>query len=146
MREIPPSYCNTYLLRDGDSLVLYDTSAFEDIRNEMLKVIKKYEDACSKFYLIIGHSDPDHVLNNDLINDIKIREKHFLVHEAAFGGSYAGLLEGAKPLVDSEKETVTIDDITLQGWKLGNIYLIHDGAHAPEHLCLYENKPPLRGN
>jgi len=140
MTEAPPSYCNTYLLRDEDMLVLYDTSAFEDIRKEMLKVIKKYEDACSKFYLIIGHADPDHVLNNDVINDVKIREKHFLVHEAAFGGPYAGFLEGAKPLVDSERETVTIGDTTLQGWKLGNIYLIHDGSHVPEHLCLYDKK------
>ena len=35
---------------------------------------------------------------------------------------------------------MTIGDITLQGWKLGNIYLIHDGAHVPEHLCLYDKK------
>lgn len=140
MREVPPSYCNTYLLRDEDMLVLYDTSAFEDIRKEMLRVIKKYEDSCSKFCLIIGHADPDHVLNNDVINDVKIGEKRFLVHEAAFGGPYAGFLEGAKPLVDSEKKTVTIGDTTLQGWKLGNIYLIHDGAHVPEHLCLYDKK------
>ena len=187
------SHCNTYLLRDENTLILYDTSALGDIRNEMLKIIKKYEDSCNKFYLIIGHADPDHIGNNDMIDDVKIREKHFLIHEAGLPrlnvvedqenlikemmefydvfGTFPMFImrflskispgvifylrrkmmerawratktmqEIAEPLRDPEKEKITIGNMDLQGWRLGNIYIIHDGAHVPEHLCLYDTK------
>jgi len=149
LRQMPPSYCNTYLLRDESTLILYDTSAFEDTRNEMLRIIKKYEDVCSEFYLIIGHSDLDHIGNNDMIDDVKIKEKHFLIHEfgvprlarsARFRAVSKTMHEIAQPLRDREKEEITIGNMNLQGWKLGNIYLIHDGAHVKEHLSLYDKK------
>lgn len=193
LKQWLPSYCNTYLLRDENNLILYDTSAFEDIRNEMLKIIKKYEGVCSKFYLIVGHADPDHIGNNEMIDDVKIKEKHFLIHEAglsrlnvvedeenltqemmeyydvfgAFPVSAVRFLSKISPrivsyikrkgmerfwtvsrtkqgmaesLSDYEEVPLTIGGATFQGWKLGNIYLIHDGAHVPEHLCLYDTK------
>lgn len=149
LRQTPPSYCNTYLLRDDNALFLYDTSAFKDIRNEMLKLIKKYEDVCSKFYLIISHADLDHIGNNDIIDDVKIKEKHFLIHEfglprlaqsSRFRVVSRTMEEIAEPLRDSEKETISIGNVDFQGWRLGNIYLIHDGAHIKEHLCLYDTK------
>lgn len=149
LRQTPPSYCNTYLLRDDNALFLYDTSAFKDIRNEMLKLIKKYEDVCSKFYLIISHADLDHIGNNDIIDDVKIKEKHFLIHEfglprlaqsSRFRVVSRTMEEIAEPLRDSEKETMSIGNVDFQGWRLGNIYLIHDGAHIKEHLCLYDTK------
>jgi len=149
LRQMPPSYCNTYLLRDENTLILYDTSAFEDIRNEMLRIIKKYEDICSKFYLINGHSHLDHIANNDMIDYVKIKEKHLLIHEFGlprlthaerFRAVSRTMHEIAEPLRDREKETITIGNMDLQGWRLGNIYLIHDGAHVKEHLCLYDTK------
>jgi len=146
LRRMPlPSYCNTYLLKDENTLILYDTSAFEDIRSEMLKIIKEYEHTCSKFYLINGHADPDHIANNDIIDDVKIGEKHFLIHEDGIPRlkrkrRWRCMPEIAEPLRDSEKETITIANIDLQGWRLGNIYLIHDASHVKEHICLYDTQ------
>lgn len=149
LNSMPPSYCNTYLLRDEDTLILYDTSVFEDIRKEMLTIIRRYESVCNKFYLIIGHSDIDHIGNNDIIDDVRVKEKHFLIHEfglprlkrgARFRAISKTMREIAEPLRDREKETITIGNMDLHGWRLGNIYLIHDGAHVKEHLCLYDAK------
>jgi len=149
LKQMPPSYCNTYLLRDENTLILYDSSVFKDLRNEMLKTIKEYEGVCNVFYLINGHSDLDHVGNNDIIDDVKIEQKHFIIHEGglprlsqakrfrAIPRSMHGI---AEPLRDREKEKITIGNMCLQGWRLGNIYLIHDGAHVKEHLCLYDAK------
>jgi len=36
-------YCNTYLLREGDDLVIYDTAAFQDTRQRMLASIASYQ-------------------------------------------------------------------------------------------------------
>lgn len=147
--QMPPSYCNTYLLRDGDTLILYDTSVFEDIRKDMLNAIQKYESACNKFYMIISHSDLDHIGNNDIIDDVKIKEKHLLIHEEGlsrlsqakrFRAVTRTMHEIAEPLRNWEIEKISIGNIVLQGWRLGNIYLIHDGAHIKEHLCLYDIK------
>ena len=193
LRQWLPSYCNTYLLRDEENLILYDTSAFEDIRSEMLSIIKKYEDVCSSFYLINGHADLDHIGNNDILEDVGIKEKHFLIHEVGlprldaaeadekltkeimdyydfFGTMQIPIVRFlnkisprmnlyfkrkgmerywtpsrtqqsiAGPLKDSEKQSLNIAGRTFQGWQIGNICLIHDGAHVPEHLCLYDTK------
>ena len=193
MRQWLPSYCNTYLLRDEKNLILYDTSAFEDIRSEMLSVIKKYEDVCSSFYLINGHADLDHIGNNDILEEVGIKDKHLLIHEAGlprldaakadekltkeimdyydfFGTMQIPIVRflnkisprmnlyfkrrgmerywtpsrtqqsTAELLKDSRKQRFNIGGRTFLGWQMGNIYLIHDGAHVPEHLCLYDTR------
>jgi hypothetical protein len=48
--------------------------------------------------------------------------------------------EIAEPLRDEELEKITIGNVDLQGWRLGNIDIIHDGAHVKEHVCLYDRK------
>ena len=193
MRQWLPSHCNTFLLRDEERLVLYDTGAFEDIRSDMLSIIREYEDVCSSFYLVNGHADLDHIGNNDILDDVKIEDKHFLIHERGFPRlnaveddekltkeimeyyDFFGTLQVpivrflnkisprmnlyfkrkgmerywtlsrtkesmAEHLRDSTKQRLDIAGRTFQGWQIGNIYLIHDGAHAPEHLCLYDTK------
>ncbi|MDP2949437.1 MAG: MBL fold metallo-hydrolase, partial [Chloroflexota bacterium] len=74
-------YCNTYLLRQGDDLVIYDTGAFRDIRQRMLASIASYQQRCRGLYVVLGHAHYDHCGNNDILEELPFAEKHLLVAE-----------------------------------------------------------------
>lgn len=58
------------------------------------------------------------------------------------------LAEGASPLKLEERVTMKIGSVTVKGWNIGRFFIIHDGAHSPGHICLYDpnNKLLLCGD
>ena len=48
------------------------------------------------------------------------------------------LAEKACPLKLKERMTMEVGSVTLTGWKVGRFFIIHDGAHSPGHICLYD--------
>ena len=183
--------CNAYVLRKGDDLVVYDTSAFQDIRQRLLETITRYQKECRSLYIIIGHSHYDHCGNNDLIDEVDFPEKHLLVAEPGLSrldllaADKAGvqqemeyydhlatypylalrvanriaprlalalrslavkrawrdvrpMADRAEPLRLDRRETFTFGDVQFQGWRIGKLYLIFDGAHLVDHCCLYD--------
>ncbi len=184
-------YSNAYVLRKGDDLVVYDTSAFQDIRQRMLETMKRYEKECRNLYVIIGHSHFDHCGNNDLIEEVDFPEKHVVVAEPGLPrldlvaadraaveeeieyydhlGTYPYLAlrvanrvsprlalalrsfavarawREVRPMADraealrlDQRETFTFGDVQFEGWRVGELYLILDGAHLSDHCCLYD--------
>jgi glyoxylase-like metal-dependent hydrolase (beta-lactamase superfamily II) len=58
------------------------------------------------------------------------------------------IAERACPLKIEECITMKIGSVSLRGWNVGRFFIIHDGAHSPGHICLYdpENKLLLCGD
>lgn len=58
------------------------------------------------------------------------------IHARMSGGN--NLAEQAKMLRNHEKISRRYGSVTLSGWELGRFFLIHDGAHSPGHICIYD--------
>jgi len=63
-------------------------------------------------------------------------------------GNKRNLSEMAEILTIDSREKRTYGDTEWYGWQVGRFFIIHDGAHSPGHVCLYDplNKLALTGD
>jgi glyoxylase-like metal-dependent hydrolase (beta-lactamase superfamily II) len=53
------------------------------------------------------------------------------------------LVDKAELLREENKVKKNIGDIEFTGWEIGRFFAIHDGAHSPGHISLYDSKNKL---
>ncbi|MBN1364148.1 MAG: MBL fold metallo-hydrolase [Syntrophaceae bacterium] len=197
----PPS-SNCYVIRDGDTVYIFDPGYYPFYKSRILEIINKYKKAGVKHVnLLVSQGHFDHTANNDvvtesgldwnfflpepeiqtlhvyddLLRDISNLEEFENVYSTMFpwhgetaviriadristdlarkivgmAARYLMLPVQVKNLSDKAKILYLKDrvkrrygSIEVVGWEIGRLFAIHDGAHSPGHISLYdpENK------
>ena len=74
---------NLYVIRDGDTLLVFDSGLYLNYRERLLKKISEYESkGIKRFILLNSHGHFDHVVNNDIILEVNFPEVRLLISEA----------------------------------------------------------------
>lgn len=84
---LDPMVSNTYLLEDGDEVIIFDPSCGKEIAKRIETYIRNRLEAKAewkKAILIAGHSHMDHANNFYLSDVIGAQETHIYVHESGF--------------------------------------------------------------
>jgi hypothetical protein len=48
------------------------------------------------------------------------------------------MADRVEPLRLDQRETFSFGDVQFEGWRIGKLYLIFDGAHRSDHCCVYD--------
>ena len=197
----PPS-SNCYVIRDGDTVYVFDPGYYPLYKSRILDIINRYKKAGVKHVtLLVSQGHFDHTANNDvvletgldwdfllpepeigtlrvyedLINDFSNLEEFENVYSTMFPwrGETAAIRVVDKISTDMARKMFGLVAYRLMfpvqkrnlcdraiilylkdrvkrnygstevvGWQIGRLFGIHDGAHSPGHLSLYdpENK------
>ena len=63
-----------------------------------------------------------------------------LLGERVLLRNYRSMADFADILPLEGREIWRFGDVELTGWRVGRFYIIHDGAHSPGHICVYDPK------
>jgi glyoxylase-like metal-dependent hydrolase (beta-lactamase superfamily II) len=76
------SCSNHYVVRDRDTVVVFDSGIYLHYRERLLNKIREYEvKGMKRFILLNSHGHIDHVANNDIILEVDFPEVRFLLPE-----------------------------------------------------------------
>jgi len=193
----PPS-CNCYVIRDRDTVYIFDPGYYPFYKGRILEIINKYKkDGVKRVTLLVSQGHFDHTANNDvvtetgldwkfflpepeietlrvyddLVNDIARLEEYENVYSTMFpwrGESAAlrlidtvspglagkvfrtmskrlmfpvqikNLSDKADILYLKDRVRRNYGSTEVAGWEIGRFFAIHDGAHSPGHVSLYD--------
>lgn len=119
-----------------------------DVLNDFMKDlqnIKKYEDIFRTMFPVKGKTALIRVIgmfSPGLALNILQR-----VIKKQFSGCHT-MAERACLLKLEDRVALKLGSVTVKGWNVGRFFIIHDGAHSPGHICLYDlsNKLLLCGD
>jgi glyoxylase-like metal-dependent hydrolase (beta-lactamase superfamily II) len=203
----PPS-SNCYVIRDGDTVYVFDPGYYPFYKGRILEIINRYRKAgVTHVTLLVSQGHFDHTANNDvvlesgldwsfllpepeletlhvyddLIRDLSNLEAFEQVystmfpwhgelaairlagtistgmakklfqkaaHRLMFPVQMKNLSEKAEILSLKDRVKRTYGSTEVTGWEVGRLFAIHDGAHSPGHISLYdqENKILFSGD
>jgi len=76
-----PVCSNSYLIKDGRDLVLIDNGKSGIMQEKILGLVNLYAGQVDRFYITLTQAHLDHAGNNEVINEHKIGESHFILNE-----------------------------------------------------------------
>jgi glyoxylase-like metal-dependent hydrolase (beta-lactamase superfamily II) len=80
--SVKKSSSNSFIMLDGDSLILVDPGFHAYFRKKQLEIIRRYAGkGVKRLILLLTHGHFDHIANNDVILEAGIPDVHFLLQE-----------------------------------------------------------------
>ncbi len=73
--------CNVYLIKDGRNLLLVDNGISPVMQEKILALIARYYGEVDSFYMTLTQGHLDHAGNNEVIDEVEIEDKHFILNE-----------------------------------------------------------------